>query len=237
MKLQLLLVATLLLTACQQRPHIYITNQGYSDEQVNRLLDSINKLDADITVTDLSVPEEFSDTAILMHPVSHDPVLLAQIERALLEAQFTMPDYYPFAKGLHFYNQSSVGVYLRNPALTNYYKMPRYLRTQYCNWADATAAFLPNGQFVFEYELLNQSKKSDKNKEDDFDLQKLEGEWSFANNGQLQLKSELQTIQRYLLSHAERDTFFGMRPADIFTPQLQSDKLFLNCELVIIYGE
>ena len=93
-----------------------------------------------------------------------------------------------------------------------------------------------NGDFTYEYELLTSSTENNIGSDSDFEVVKLIGQWQFDQR-YLTLHHQEVVIQRYLFSQGEKQTFFGPKAADIFTPKITSSNPALNCELLIIYGE
>ncbi|OUL55949.1 hypothetical protein B1199_19780 [Pseudoalteromonas ulvae] len=225
----------LVLTACTQTPHIYVISQGYSSEELAPLISELNTLEAQVTVSDaVQIPSEFDETSLAVNPGFHQSQLLNKIENLLSDKGFKRADIYRFAQGKHFYNGNNIGLYVKNPVVVNDYVMPSYIRTQYCNTADGVLQLAKNGDFVYEYELLNSTKNNES--ESEFSIIKLSGQWQFDQR-YLTLEQHETIIQRYHFSQGEKPTFFGPKAADIFTPKLNSTNPALNCELLIIYGE
>ena len=227
----------LVLAGCSQTPHIHIISHGYSNEELAQLSRSLQELDVQVTINEtVMIPAEFEASSLAINPGFYQPHLISEIERLLIAQEFKRPDIYRFAQGKHFYNGHNIGLYLKNPTAINDYAIPRYIRTQYCNAADGVLQLAKNGDFIYEYELLTSSTENDIDSDNDFEVVELIGQWQFDQRF-LTLHQQEAVIQRFLFSQGEKQTFFGPKAADIFTPKITSSNQALNCELLIIYGE
>ncbi len=221
-----LLSANLLfLLGCSQT-QLHIVNQGYSNEYINALTGKLSKLDVAIVESHVAIPETFSNSTIATNPNFMNIKLLESIEAILQLSDIDSPAHLTFAQGKHFYSSNHIGLYLRNK---NNIKpmMPAYLRTQYCEFAEATMMFLNDGSFAVEFETSAYDEK----------LAVIKGNYSFDNK-YLQLVTEHGASQSYILSREMKQTQFGERPADVFKPEHTVSVLkALNCEFLIIYME
>jgi hypothetical protein len=219
------LVSLLFLTGCSQT-RLHIVNQGYSTEYISVLAEKLSKLDVVIVESRVSIPDTFSDSTVATNPYFINIELLESIEAILQLSDIDSPEYLTFAQGKHFYSRNHVGLYLRNK---NNIKpiMPAYLRTQYCEFADATIMFSNDGRFALEFERSAYEEK----------LVVIKGNYSFDNK-YLQLVTEHGVSQSYILNKEIKHTQLGERPADVFKPKsMHSGLELLNCEFLIIYME
>jgi hypothetical protein len=210
---------------CSQT-RLHIINQGYSTKYIHALTEKLSKLDIIIVESSVPMPNTFSDSTITTNPYFMNIELLESIEAILQLSDVDSPEYLTFAQGKHFYSRNHIGLYLRDK---NNIKpmMPAYLRTQYCELAEATIMFSNDGSFALEFE---KSAYEDK-------LAVVKGIYSFDNK-QLQLVTGHGVSQTYTLSKEMKQTQLGERPADVFKPEhTVSDLGALNCEFLIIYME
>jgi hypothetical protein len=103
--------------------------------------------------------------------------------------------------------------------------MPPYIRTQFCENADATLMFSDNGEFVLEYEKNNYDEV----------LTQVVGQFSYDGQ-RLALLTKAGESQQFQYSRERKPTYKGDRPADVYKPENKSNLLKpFNCEFLIIY--
>lgn len=117
-------------------------------------------------------------------------------------------------------------MYLKNPNRLDKEDLPPYLTTQDCITADATLQLNKSGKFVLEYE--NRPYTDDK-------LHKISGIWRYVAR-KLTLTGKFIEPQSYQQSHETMKTHLGLRPGEVFKPQINTNSLpALNCEFSIVY--
>ncbi|WP_085299814.1 hypothetical protein [Cognaticolwellia mytili] len=217
------LLTSLLLTACSNT-YVHLVNEGYSEKEIKDLTGKLNQLPIKIVNSRITIPKEFSPSTISTHPSFTDISLLAEINSVLVSSNFASLAHLTFAQGKHFYSENHLGLYLRNESNITPI-MPAYLRTQSCAFADGTIMFSNDEEFVLEFEKGPY--------EEDFIL--IKGLYNFDGK-RLQLSTHTGISQSYAFSQEMKQTQFGERPADVFTPQKQLKTLkALNCQFLIIY--
>jgi hypothetical protein len=219
-----LALASLLFLASCSKTHLHIVNQGYSNEQINVLTKRLSKLDVKVVQSNISIPKAFPTSTITTNPNFTDIELLKRIESIVFASGIDNPAHLTFAQGKHFYSINHLGLYLRNEKNIKPV-MPAYLRTQFCEFSDATIMFSSDGKFILEYE----------NSAYEDELAVANGRYTFDGiNLQLAIKDEI--AQSYVLKREMKNTHLGKRPADIYKPQrLFPDLKALNCEFLIIF--
>ena len=221
----LILVSLLFLMACSQT-QLHIVNQGYSEERINSLISKLKKLDVSVVKSNVTIPNNFPNSTVATNPSFTDINLLNSIESLFLASGIESPSHLTFAQGKHFYNVNHLGVYLRNESNV-VPTMPPYLRTQYCEFTDATIMFSRDGRFVLEFEKATY----------DEELAIVKGNYAF-DSVSLQLITDHKISQSYSLKREMKQTQLGERPADVFKPDAINSALpALNCEFLIIYME
>lgn len=218
-------VLLLLLCGCQSLT-LHITAQGIEPEKLKKLKQSLSEISDDVIVTELSIPPEFPNTVIAANPGYRGYENLAHIRDILWEHQFGDATELRFAQGNHFYLDGNIGVYLRNPSLQGVPNIPPYLRTQYCEFADATLMFNKDNSFELEYEDMDNIMG---------DLLTSKGVWQFNGKQITLFTTQGIQLQHYVLSKQEKETQWGPKPADVYIPQSTSEITPLNCEFLIIY--
>lgn len=221
----ILSLLVLFLLGCQN-PTIYVVQEGYSDEKITKLVSNIASLGFDVKKSDISIPDNFYDSSIAMHPDFRDFVLLKELHDVLSTLGYSSAREYRFAQGQHFYNKSNLGLYLRNSSVASKPKIPPYLRTQFCKYAEGTLQFTNKGIYNLEYD--NQADR-------DGDLLVSTGTWFFHAN-KLTLISKEYGEQVFTRYNENKETYLGMKPADVYKPK-NNDHAFLpfNCSYLIIY--
>lgn len=221
----LLLLSLIILSACQQRQAILIT-QGVEPVKIKAIETALIQSGWQVSQSPIAIPTEFPDTVIATNPAFRDTQAIADIENILKGQGFTKPATYKFAEGKHFFSMDNVGIYLRNSEQTSRPLPPSFIRTDHCAAGDATLNLTPQGQAVLEYE---------KPVNGNFELEQHTGTWDFDG---VQLKVHLNhTQQEFLLTHEQRNTWRGPSPADIYTPIQDSNFKVLNCTFLLIYLE
>ncbi|XOV79504.1 MAG: DUF5004 domain-containing protein [Aestuariibacter sp.] len=223
-----LIIATMLLLiigGCQSLT-IHVTTQGIKAERLEILRQSLSEVADEVVITELTIPKKFPNTVIAVNPAYVDYARLASIQDRLWSHNFGVATELRFAQGNHFYLKSNIGIYLRHPALQRVPMIPPYLRTQYCEFADATLMFNKDYTFQLEYE----------NTEDIMgDLLTSAGVWQFNGQQLFLLDAKGEQLQKFELSRQTKDTQWGPKPADVYIAQHVSDFSPLNCEFLIIY--
>lgn len=221
----LLLVSLLILSACQQRQAILIT-QGVEPVKVKAIETALIHSGWQVDQSTIAIPAEFPNAAIATNPAYRDTQAITEIENILKGQGFTELTEYKFAEGKHFFSMNNIGIYLRNSEQVSQPLPPSFIRTDHCASGDATLNLTPQGQAVLEYERpIN----------DNFELEQHKGTWDFDGE---QLKVQLNhTQQAFLLTHEQRPIWRGLSPADIYTPTQDSDFKVLNCTFLLIYLE
>lgn len=211
------------LSACSNT-YLHLISKGYSEEQVAKIISKLEKLPVKVVRSTVSIPATFPFAVVATNPNFTDLELLRDVESILLESGIKTPSHLTFAQGKHFYNANNLGLYLQNNDNIQP-EMPSYLRTQYCQFADATIMFGRTGEFVLEYE---------KGKFDE-GLALVNGRYSF--DGKVaKLTTESGLFQAFILRKEMKVTQFGERPADVFKPTKNTIELpALNCQFLIIY--
>lgn len=223
-----LIIATMLLVmigGCQSLT-IHVTAQGIKAERLEILRQSLSEVADEVVITELTIPKEFPNTVIAVNPAYVDYARLASIQDMLWSQNYGVATELRFAQGNHFYLNSNIGIYLRHPALQRVPIIPPYLRTQYCDFADATLMFNKDNSFKLEYE----------NTEDIMgDLLTSTGVWQFDGQRLLLFGAKGEQLQQYDLSRQMKETQWGPKPADIYVARDVSNLSPLNCEFLIIY--
>jgi len=223
--MRLLCVALLLIICGCSTKTIHLYNQGYSEDEISHLKDSLVQQGYTVERPDVRVPNEFPNVVIALNPAFSDQDFYRYINQQLIDKGFGTATEFRFAQGQHFYSKNDVGIYLKNPNQLEQ-PMPPYLRTQYCKTSSgATILFNDNNKFVLEYE----------NNHYDEVLIKLNGEYSFDGT-MLTLFPADMAKHAYRLHKEVRETPYGDRPADVFKPIANNSPLGeFNCEFLIIY--
>lgn len=223
---RLLIVCVLLLLSGCQSFTIHITANGIPPEQLEKLKSELLTVADEVKETELNIPKEFPNTVIASNPGYFNYGKIAAIQDMLWNNELGVATELKFAQGLHFYNNGHIGLYLRHPDLQDIPLMPPYLRTQYCEFADATIQFYKTGKFELEYE----------NPEDVTGVMLTQqGNWLY-DGSRLSLTSENGVeVQSFILSQENKETQWGPRPADVFTPMQDTSFAPLKCEFLIIY--
>ncbi len=219
-------IFVVLLLGCQS-PKLHLINYGYSAAKIESLKIKLAKNGITVIDADIEIPQEFTDAILSLNPGFSDFKVLEALHNSLNSLGFGPVVEYRFAEGRHFYTKNNIGLYLRNPEMSTLNPLPKYLRTQYCEWSDATLMFKPNGGFILEYEILAKENEV---------IETMTGKW-IKEQTKLILFPIEGPIQTFMQSFQQKETFFGMKPADVYTPQEQHLLLPLNCEFLIIYGE
>lgn len=221
----LLLVSLLILSACQQRQAILIT-QGVEPVKVKAIETALIQSGWQVSQSTIAIPAEFPNATIATNPAYRDTQAITEIENILKGQGFAEPTEYKFAEGKHFFSMNNIGIYLRNSEQALQPLPPSFIRTDQCAAGDATLNLEPQGQAVLEYE---------KPTNDNFELEQHTGTWAFDG---VQLKIQLNHAQQaFQLTHEQRETWRGPSPADIYTPTQNSDFKVLNCTFLLIYLE
>lgn len=221
----LLLVSLTLISACQQRQAILIT-QGVEQVKIQAIETALIQFGWQVSQSPIAIPVEFPNAVIATNPAFRDTQAIAEIENTLKGQGFTEPAIYKFAEGKHFFSTNNVGIYLRDNTQALHSLPPSFIRTEHCSAGDATLNLTPQGQVVLEYE-----KPTNNN----FELEQHIGTWFFDGE---QLKVQLKhTQQAFQLTHEQRETWRGPSPAEIYTPIQNSDFKVLNCTFLLIYLE
>ncbi|MGR3969720.1 hypothetical protein [Shewanella sp. 1180_01] len=221
----LLLVSLLILSACQQRQAILIT-QGIEPVKVKAIETALIQSGWQVNQSTIAIPAEFPNTAITTNPAYRDSQAITEIEDLLKGQGFAEPTEYKFAEGKHFFSINNIGIYLRNSEQVLQPLPPDFIRTDHCTAGDATLNLSPQGQAVLEYERpIN----------DNFELEQHTGTWQFDG---AQLSVTLNRAQQvFKLTHEQRPIWRGLSPADIYTPIQDSNFKVLNCTFLLIYLE
>lgn len=204
---------------------IHISSQEIEPEKLAILKQSLSEISDKVKITELSIPKEFPNTVIAANPGYTNYGTLAAIKDLLWHLDFGEATELRFAQGNHFYLQNNLGIYLRNPTLQGVPTLPPFLRTQYCNITDATLMFKKDHSFELEYE----------NPSNIMDLLTFSGNWMFNDKSLTLHNSEGTLLQQFLLSKQNKETQWGLRPADVYTPTIDADFSPFNCEFMIIY--
>ena len=219
----IVLVGLLFISGCS-KTYIHVAHQGYSNEEITELKDKLAKLPVTVVVSNILVPKNFSGSTIATNPNFTDSELLHRIQELLILSGFEQAKHLSFGQGKHFYSENNIGLYLQS--FDNIKpKMPMYLRTQYCKYADATIMFSTNNTFVLEFEKDQF--------EDGFEF--INGQYKFDGKT-LQLLSNNGIAQSFVHHKEIKQTHIGDRPADVYKPKSNKSELLpLNCEFLIIY--
>jgi len=221
----LLIILLLVLSGCQS-PKIYIINQGYSENQISSFKQAFKEQGLAVYESQVNIPKEFSDVALATNIGFSDQKLINKVQSILNKSGLTQAEHYRFKQGNHYYSDNNIGIYLNNPNRLNKEDLPPYLTTQNCDFADATLQFIKSGEFVLEYE--NRPYTDDK-------LHKTSGFWRYKNN-KLTLTGKSIESQAYQQSNETMQTHLGLRPGEVFKPQINTNSLpALNCEFSIVY--
>jgi hypothetical protein len=221
----LLIILLIVLSGCQS-PKIYIINQGYSQKQVSSFKKEFKLHGLTVYESQVNIPQEFSDVSFATNIGFSDQKLINQVQSILNKFGLTNADHYRFKQGNHYYSDNNIGVYLKNPNRLDKEDIPPYLTTQNCITADATLQLSKSGEFVLEYE--NRPYTDDV-------LYKRSGVWRYVDS-KLTLTGESIESQTYLQSHETMQTHLGLRPGEVFKPQINTNSLpALNCEFSIVY--
>ncbi|MBU2968100.1 hypothetical protein KO527_01850 [Pseudoalteromonas sp. C2R02] len=221
----LLIILLVLLFGCQS-PKIYIINQGYTKKQVSDFKNAFKLQGLAVYESQVNIPQEFSDVSLATNIGFSDQKLINQVQSVLNEFGLSNAEHYRFKQGNHYYSDNNIGVYLKNPNRLNKAELPPYLTTQNCIAADATLQLSNSGKFVLEYE--NRPYTDDK-------LNKKSGFWRYVDS-KLTLTGESIESQSYQQSHETMKTHLGLRPGEVFKPQMNNHSLpALNCEFSIVY--
>ncbi|NQY62717.1 MAG: hypothetical protein HRT38_03155 [Alteromonadaceae bacterium] len=211
-----------------QNPTLYVVQKGYSDKNISKLISEVELLGFNVKKSNISIPNEFSDSSIAMNPGFSDFSLLHKLNGVLTTLGYSNATEYRFAEGQHFYNKRILGLYLRKPGVSLVSDVPPYLHTQFCKYAEGTLQLTEQGTFSLEYE--NPAAKDD-------DLLVVSGTW-FFNSDKLTLNSKATNEQIFIKTKEKKSTYMGIKPADVFKPQVQNHPFMpFNCEYLIIYME
>lgn len=221
-----LLISLLVLLFGCQSPKVYIINQGYTHKQLSDFKNAFKLQGIAVYESQVNIPQEFSDVSLATNIGFSDQKLINQVQSVLNEFGLSNASHYRFKQGNHYYSDNNIGVYLKNPNRLNKADLPPYLTTQNCITADATLQLSKSGRFVLEYE--NRPYTDDK-------LHKTSGFWRYVG-GELTLTGEWIETQYYRQSHETMRTHLGLRPGEVFKPQINTNRLpALNCEFSIVY--
>ena len=221
----LLIILLVLLFGCQS-PKIYIINQGYTHNQVSNFKNAFKLQGLSVHESQVNIPQKFSDVSLATNIGFSDQKLINQVQSILNEFGLSNAEHYRFKQGNHYYSDNNIGVYLKNPNRLDKEDLPPYLTTQDCMSADATLQLNKSGEFVLEYE--NRPYTDDK-------LHKILGFWLYVAR-KLTLTGKSIEPQSYQQSHETMKTHLGLRPGEVFKPQINTNSLpALNCEFSIVY--
>ena len=218
------MICIIYLSGCSQT-RVHVVTYGFDAQQRQNILKQFELKGLDAKLSDATVPLEFPAVSLAMNPNYHDYKTIALIDEILHTLNLTREQEYRFAQGQHFYSEDNLGLYLKNPQYKSE-PMPAFLRTQYCKTVDATVQFQSDGQFVIEYE-----RKNDESDE----LQYQHGQYQFNGSVLELLPNNLPKIH-YQLNKEQRETYAGLKDADVFYPKSSLNHWPLaECELLIIY--
>jgi len=221
----LLIILLILLSGCQS-PKIYIINQGYSQKQLSSFKKEFKLNGLTVYESQVNIPQEFSDVSLATNIGFSDQKLINQVQSILNQFGLSNAEHYRFKQGNHYYSDNNIGVYLKNPNRLDKEDIPPYLTTQNCITADATLQLDKSGRFILEYE--NRPYTDDV-------LYKRSGVWRYVDS-KLTLTGESIESQTYLQSNETMQTHLGLRPGEVFKPQINTNSLpALNCEFSIVY--
>ena len=222
--LGLMLIFMVFLSGCSHTK-VHLVTYGFDLQQRQNILKQFKDKGLDAEFSDATVPLDFPTVSLAMNPNYHDYETIALIDEILQSLNLTREQEFRFAQGRHFYSEKNLGLYIKNPAFKSQ-PMPPFLRTQYCESVDATVQFKPDGQFVIEYERKGTESEI---------LHYQHGQYQF-NGKLLELTSQEFPKFEYVLKKEQRDTYDGVKPADVFYPKNLLDRWPLaECELLIIY--
>ncbi len=172
------------------------------------------------------IPDKYGDASLGVNPGFKDRTLLDKLKSIIYGVGYLQIDEYRWAEGSHYYSPGHVGLYLRSRVHEGGYRMPPFLRTRKCQHGDATLQFLPDGRLVLEYE-----KDSDT-----LELARRSGQWKLIGSDLRVTFDDSRINQEFRLQRRQVETYLGMRPADVFTPNRAIEGMaLLNCPYLIIY--
>ena len=217
------LASLVLLTGCVQR-HAFISANGVEPTKLDALSQQLEAQGWQVTLTQLEIPAEFSDTSIAINPAQQNQDAIEQLITLLQQLGFNQPQTYKFAEGKHFYSIDNIGLYIRGsqPAVMP----PNWLRSDNCKEGDTLLALSPGGNVTLEHEALDTELEQ---------LDSYQGQWQF--DGERLTITLLGQEQHYSRSDITRTTWRGDSPAQLFTPLKEVEFTPLNCHFIIIEAE
>jgi len=223
--LKIITIALLvLITACST--HIHLVTEGYSQQKVTQIRQSLIDSGYKVTTESIVIPKEFPNSVIAVNPSYRSFSTIENLRQLLSQLTAEPAVERRFGQGRHFYTANNIGLYLRNPDFVTEDRMPPYLRTQYCKKGDANLEFKSNGEFILEAERLVN---------DDYVLEYSNGKWQLANR-MLTLHLENGTVAKFVKDQQQIETHQGLKPADVFLPKKENEAMKqLSCKFLIIY--
>ena len=217
------LASVLLLIGCAQQ-HAFISANGVKPSKINALSQQLEAQGWQVTLTQLEIPAEFSDTSIAMNPAQQNQDAIEQLITLLQQLGFNQPQTYKFAEGKHFYSIDNIGLYIRGSQSTA--TPPNWLRSDNCTGGDTLLALNPGGNVTLEHEVLDTELEQ---------LDSYQGQWQF--DGETLVIHIMDHQQHYLRTEITRQTWRGDSPAQLFTPLKEVEFAPLNCSFIIIEME
>lgn len=213
-----------LISACST--HIHLVTEGYSQQKVTHLRQSLVESGYQVTAQNIVIPEEFPNSVIAVNPSYRSFKTIEDLRLLLGQLGFSPAVERRFGQGHHFYTKDNIGLYLRNPDVVTEGKMPPYLRTQYCNKGDANLEFKSSGEFILETERYDN---------DDYLLEYSKGKWQLVNRI-LTLQLDNGKVAIFTKDQQQVETHQGLKPADVFIPKRENAAMKqLSCKFLIIY--
>lgn len=217
------LASVLLLIGCAQQ-HAFISANGVKPAKLNALGQQLEAQGWQVTLTQLEIPAEFSDTSITMTPAQQNQDAIELLITQLQQLGFNQPQIYKFAEGKHFYSIDNIGLYIRGSQSTA--MPPSWLRSDNCTAGDTLLALSSGGNVTLEHEALDTELEQ---------LDSYKGQWLF--DGETLTIHIMEHQQDYIRKEIMRKTWRGNSPAQLFTPQRISQFTPLNCSFIIIEME
>ena len=217
------LASVLLLIGCAQQ-HAFISANGVKPAKLNALSQQLEAQGWQVTLTQLEIPAEFSDTSIAMNPAQQNQDAIEQLITLLQQLGFNQPQTYKFAEGKHFYSIDNIGLYIRGSHSTA--TPPSWLRSDNCTAGDTLLALNPGGNVTLEHEVLDTELEQ---------LDSYQGQWLF--DGETLTIHIMEHQQDYIRKEVMRKTWRGDSPAQLFTPLKEVEFAPLNCSFIIIEME
>jgi len=172
--------------SCTSRQVVHVFNQGYTPEEIGKVVHVIDGLGFDARLNHLEIPNQLSRTSIIYPPIVQRLSTIDTMRDSLSEIGFNDIELIYETQGEHYYSTENIGLYLLNP---NYvrpvendrseesYPGPRLSRIYYsdCDSIEAELSLLPQGTAILEIYVWNERIDREQ-------TQLIDGEWSITDN-------------------------------------------------------